>query len=135
MTPAEKINALNFELSRRIDAARSAQDALADEQRRQGLAVSQQFFTADEMARERAESRIELRAIVHAAICDTRIRYDRAYVPDAMHRALIALAASFGEEAKRSKATASKEEKPDNVLPLATARGIVAAGKRARGET
>ena len=123
-TPDEqKINALRFALSQKIDAARAAQAALMTEQRRQGLAVSQEFFTADEMDRERAESRLELREIVNAAICDTRVRYDRTYTPDAVHQSLIALTASFGEALTRS-----------NVVPLASAREIIEAGRKRRGD-
>jgi hypothetical protein len=135
MTPKEqKINALQFELSRRFDAARVAQNALMAEQRRQGLPCTREFYTADEWAAERIAERIELREIVRATICDVRYRCgDPTYRPDAMHRSLIALGKHFAEEAKqKAKATTG------NVIPLRAteaAQQIVAAAKEARGET
>jgi acetyl-CoA carboxylase alpha subunit len=120
MTPSEKINALSFELSRRIDAARSAQAALADEQRRQGRAVSQELFSREEVEAERIAARAETREIIRAVIADTRYRLgDPTFKPDAQHRALLEL---FGEASTTR----------SNVVPMA--RAIEAAGRKRRNE-
>jgi hypothetical protein len=124
-----EIRSLEFRLSRALDDCCRAQANLTAARRRLDLYDPQQFFTFDEMVAERAAARVEMREIVSAAIADTRHRFDPKYKPDAMHRALIGLAASFRDEAKRAAATVS------NVVPLATAREISAAGKKRRGET
>jgi hypothetical protein len=133
MTDDERmINSLENALSKKIDDARRAQEALTAARRRLGLCDPQQFFTSDEMDAERAAARVEMREIVSAAIADTRYRFDPKYKPDAMHRALIELGASFRDEAKRATAATG------NVVPLPrgqTAQQIIAAGKRRRGET
>ena len=121
-TPDEqKINALRFGLSQKTDAARSASNALMAEQRRQGLAVSQEFYTADEMTAERIAAHIELREVTAAVIADCRHRYDPSYAPDPMHKALLSL---FSKEA----------EAVNNVVPLASAREIIEAGRKRRGD-
>jgi hypothetical protein len=128
MTDDERmITALENALSKKIDDARRAQASLTAARRGLDLYDPQQFFTSDEMVAERAAARVEMREIVSAAIADTRYRFDPKYKPDAMHRALIGLAASFRDEAKRAAAS--------NVVPLATAREISAAGKKRRSET
>jgi hypothetical protein len=133
MTPEQqRLNALQFELSRRIDAARASQNALMAERRRQKLPVAQAFYTADEMTAERVASRVETNALISAAICEARLKYDAGYRPDRHHAALIELSRSFAAEAKRAKATTG------NVIPLRAteaAQQIIAAAKKARGET
>jgi hypothetical protein len=121
-TPDEqKINALRFALSQKIDAAQAASNALTAEQRRQGLVVSQEFYTDAEMTAERIAAHIELREVTAAVIADCRHRHDPSYVPDPMHKALLSL---FGTEAKTV----------DNVVRLASAREIIEAGRKRRGD-
>src|SRR5258708_5384654 len=90
MTPKEqKLNALQYELSRRFEAARVAQDALMAEQTRQGLAVTREFYTTDEWAAERIAERIELREITAAVIGDCRMKWLRGYVPTPLEKAMM----------------------------------------------
>jgi hypothetical protein len=128
------LNALEAALDRAVEAAADAQAARDEARARAGLTKAPPaFFTAAAMIAEMVAAedrhRAETREIVAAAICEARYRYDPTYKPDAMHRALIELAASFRDEAKRAAATAS------NVVPLATAREISAAAKKRRSET
>jgi non-homologous end joining protein Ku len=131
MTPKEqKLNALQYELSRRFEAARVAQAALMAEQTRQGLAVTREFYTADEMIAERIASRLELREIAKAVITDCRMRWDRSYVPTPLEAAIAQWPAAF---AAAKQAQAAPKAEPDNVISLA--QQISVAGKKRRGES
>jgi hypothetical protein len=122
-TPDEqKIRALTFALSQRLDAASVAQDALMAEQSRQGLPVTPAFHTADEMAAVQAASWVEIREMGRAVIADTRYRYDPTYKPDALHAMLIGLGRSLREGSKTNV----------NVIPMRTNE---AAARRRRDET
>ena len=128
MTPKQqKLNALQFELSRRFDAAKAAQRALMAEQRRQKLPIAQQFLSLDEVEAERLAWRIETRGLISAAICEARLLYDANYRPDKEHEALINLGRSIVGETRAKAAPAA------NVVPMATARQIVEAGRKRRG--
>jgi hypothetical protein len=121
---------LQFELSRRFEAARVAQAALMAEQTRQGLAVTREFYTTDEWAAARIAERIELREIVAAAICDCRMRWDGTYRPTPLEKAMAQWPATF--------AALDGAKKTGNVVPLPTgqiAEQIVAAARKRRGET
>jgi hypothetical protein len=127
-----EIRSLEFRLSRALDDCRRAQRALTVARGRLGLFDPRKFCTADEMAAERAAARAEMREIVGAAISQTRILFDRAYVPTAWEKSLLELGRSFAQEAKRAKIERG------NVVPLPrgqTAQQIIAAGRRRRGET
>ena len=119
-TEAQRLAALQFELSRRIDATVTAQRSLNAEQRRQGLPAAQEFFSLEEVEAERLAARVEMIAMARDVIADTRAKFDSNYRPDALHRALIDLASSFRAAG-------------DNVIPLA--RAIEAAARKRRGET
>ena len=123
-TPEQRINALRFALSQRLDAARSAQDALNAELRKQGLPVAVGFYTAEQMDAERAASRLEARELAAAAIADTRALFDPNYQPDRLHQGLIGLAKSFEADAKRA-----QPKSEANVVQM-----IATAGRKRRGE-
>ena len=134
MTDDERmITALENALSKKIDDALRAQAALSTARQRLGLSDPAQFYTADEMTRERTESRAELRAITSAVISDCRMRWDRSYVPTPLEKAIAQWPAAFAA------LDAGKQAKTlDNVVPLPrgqTAQQIIAAGRRRRGET
>jgi hypothetical protein len=126
------IRSLEFRLSRALDDCRRAQANLLTARRRLGLFDPRSFYTQGEMDRERATARAEMREIVAATISQTRILFDRAYVPTAWEKSLLELGRSFAEETKRAKSTLRSVE-PNNVVPLA--RAIEAAGRKRRGES
>ena len=131
MTDDERmINSLENALSKKVDDAVRAQAALSAARRRLGLFDPRQIYTAAEMDRERAESRIELREIAKAVIGDCRARWDRSYVPTPLDKAMMGWPAAFAALDK-TQAVAPKAQ--DNVVSL-TAEQIVAAGKKRRGE-
>jgi hypothetical protein len=128
---------LEAALDRAVDAAVDTQAAVNTARRRVGLSKAPKaFFTAAEMVaelcaaqdRHDAESRIETNALIRAAIADTLHKFDPGYRPDRFHAALIELASSFRDEAKRPKATTG------NVVLMKSARGIIEAGRRRRDE-
>jgi hypothetical protein len=128
----QKINSLRFALSQKLDAAATAQANLFAEQRRQGLALTPEFFTADAMAAVHAESRIELREMAKAVASDCRIKWLRGYVPTPLEKAMMGWPAAFAalDAGKQAQAAAPKA---DNVVSLV--RQIAAAGRRRRGES
>jgi hypothetical protein len=126
MTPKEqKLNALQFELSRRFEAARVTQAALMAEQTRQGLPCTRAFYTDDEMTAERIALRIEMHSAVSAAISMCRMRWDTTYRATPLERATMGWPAAFK--------ALDAAKKTGNVVPLASA--IEAAGRKRRGES
>jgi hypothetical protein len=124
------IRSLEFRLSRALDDARRAQKALTAARWRLQLPDPAQFYTADDMDRERAESRAEMRSAVSAAISMCRMRWDATYRPTPLEKSMMGLPAAF-------KALGAAK-KTGNVVPLPTgqtAEQIIAAGRRRRGET
>jgi hypothetical protein len=154
MTPKEqRLNALQYELSRRVDAARVAQANLMAEQRRQKIPVSQEFYTAAEMVAERAAVSArwvaDMPAITSAILaqyCPDRFKTEFSHLgrPRTAHErfvdemgAKMIQADQIIRAAAEDRATAlatPTTETADNVVALATAREIVEAGRKRRGE-
>jgi hypothetical protein len=123
------IRSLEFRLSRALDDARRAQKALSAARWRLQLPDPAQFSTADDMDRERAESRAEMRGMVSAVISDCRMRWDRSYVPTPLEAAMQKWPAAF---AAAKQAQAAPKAERDNVISLV--QQIAAAGNKRRGE-
>lgn len=123
---ATNLNALEAALDRAVAAAADAQAARDEARARAGLSKAPKaFFTVAEMIGELCNAddrhRAEEREIVAAVIADCRARFDPSYVPDPMHKALLSL---FSKEAVAV----------NNVVPLASAREIIEAGRKRRGD-
>jgi hypothetical protein len=120
------LTALEAALDCAVAAAVDAQTARDEGRRAARLPKSPPaFYTTAQMVAEMCKAddrhRAEEREIVAAVIADFRHMYDPTYVPDSMHRALLSL---FGTEAKTV----------DNVVRLASAREIIEAGRKRRGD-
>jgi hypothetical protein len=152
MTPEkQKLNALQFELSRRVDAARVAQNALMSEQRRQKIPVSRDFFTFDEMIAERAAVSARwvadmpgITQAILAQVCPGKFKseFDLGR-PRTAHEKYIgqmgarlaqadAIIANAQDQARvKTEATPTTA----NVVLMASARDIIEAGRKRRGGT
>jgi hypothetical protein len=115
-----------------LDDTEGRIEALAGFVRLQGALIAELVQSNAELCaaqdRHDAESRIETNALIRAAIVDTLHKFDPGYRPDRFHAALIELASSFRDEAKRPKA------KTGNVVLMKSSRGIIEAGRRRRDE-
>lgn len=154
MTPEEqKLNALRFELSRRVDAARVAQNALMAEQRRQKLPVAQEFFNYDEMIAERAAVSArwvaDMPGIISATlaqVCPDRFKTEFSHLGrtrTAHEKYIDQLGVKLFQADKIIRAAAEDpartmaEAAPTagNVVLMASARDIIEAGRKRRSET
>jgi hypothetical protein len=153
MTPEEqKLNALRFELSCRVDAARVAQNALMAEQRRQKLPIAQEVFTYDEMIAERAAVSArwvaDMPGIISATlaqVCPDRFKTEFSPLgrPRTAHEKYIdqlglklfqadqIIRVAAEDQAVRAKAEAAPTA--GNVVRMASAREIIEAGRKRRG--
>jgi len=96
MTPKQqRLNALRYEVSRRVAAVEVAQRALSCELARQALPDDRAIHTHAEFVAEVAALRIEMSNAVAAAIADCRLRYDPDYVADDHHAMLLNFAKAF----------------------------------------